>query len=209
MTVGALAWPDTRAEYVADILAHAVWLGFAAFALVHMVSHEPTMGAMIVYGCCLVALVLASTANNMMPLGPGRDVASRVDRALIYPFIAASCGAFLSLGGFSAFEAWLLAGIWGAAILGVVLKVGFPGRFSRTGIGLYLGLGWVAVPGIIDALPLLGWGGGGLLLAGGVVYSAGVPVYLNDSLPYRAFTWHTMCLGAGICHFAAIAMAMG
>ena len=208
MRYGALTWPDTGREYVADVLAHAVWLGFAVSVLVHMAGQAEPMVPMVTYGACLVALVLASTANNMAPVGRVRDVLSRVDRAVIYPFIAATCGAFLALGEFTAWKAMVLAAIWAAALVGVCLKVGFPGRFSRFGIALYLGLGWVAVLGIADVVPLLGWSGTALLFAGGLIYSAGVPVYLNDALPYRAFLWHVMCLGAGICHFAAIVIAM-
>ena len=44
----------------------------------------------------------------------------------------------------------------------------------------------------------------GLLLAGGLVYSLGVIVYLNRSLPFRRAIWHGFVVAAAATHFAAI-----
>ena len=43
-----------------------------------------------------------------------------------------------------------------------------------------------------------------LLLAGGLVYSLGVIVYLNKSLPFRRAIWHGFVTVAAATHFAAI-----
>ena len=52
----------------------------------------------------------------------------------------------------------LLAGVWGVAVVGIVLKLFFPGRFDRLAIVLYLAMGWSGVmvyDVIADALPTL------------------------------------------------------
>jgi hemolysin III len=42
------------------------------------------------------------------------------------------------------------------------------------------------------------------MAAGGVTYSAGVLIYLNQKLPYRRAIWHgIVVIGAGL-HYAAI-----
>lgn len=207
MRIGAYVWPDHASEYIADIVAHLAWLALAIAALTYALSRDTQMGALVIYAFALLAVVIASTANNMWPLGPVRHWLSRIDRAVIYPLIAATSGAFLSLGGLSGFRGWLLAGVWAVAIFGVVIKLIFPQHLHRTGLVIYLGLGVVAGLGIIDVAPLLGWSGFALLVVGGAIYAGGVPIYLNNELPYRAALWHLMCLIAGACHFTAIVIA--
>jgi hemolysin III len=43
-----------------------------------------------------------------------------------------------------------------------------------------------------------------LLLAGGIVYSLGVPVHLWRSLRYNNAIWHVFVLIAAACHYAAV-----
>lgn len=207
MRIGRHVWPDEAREYVADVFAHVAWLGLAIAALYYAFSRDMQVVSLIVYALALLIVVLASTANNMWPLGPVRRILSRIDRAVIYPLIAATSGAFLSLGGLSGLRGWVLGAVWAAALFGMVIKLFFPSRLNRTGLALYLGLGVFAALGILEVAPLLGWTGFALLVLGGAIYAGGVPVYLNDNLPYRAALWHLMCLIAGSCHFAAIAMA--
>lgn len=212
MRVGPFVWPDRAREYAADVLVHLLWfmpaVGAVVFALMRLDGAREGSTALLVYGLCFCLVVAASTANNMAPLGRARAWLSRIDRAVIYPFIAATVGAFLSIGGLTSYRAALLATAWVTAGVGVFLKLGFPGRFHTLGLVLYLGLGWFAVLGVYGVMPQLGAGGLGLLLLGGVIYSVGVPVYLSDELPYRAALWHGLCTIAGVCHLSAIAMAM-
>lgn len=192
---------------MADMLVHAAWMALPVVAMVHFLSRPEISVPLVVYAASLMAVVIASTANNLAPLGRVRAWLSRIDRAVIYPLIAATVGAVLSAGGLTTYRAAVLAAVWVAAGVGVVLKLGFPGRFHKVGIGLYLGLGWVAVIGIAGVVPALGPWGLALLGAGGLLYTVGVPVYLNDAMPFRAAIWHTLCLAAGACHLAAILIA--
>ena len=43
-----------------------------------------------------------------------------------------------------------------------------------------------------------------LLLAGGLVYSAGVVIYLRKTLPFRRAIWHALVVAAAATQFAAI-----
>ena len=207
MRCGRFVWPDRGREYAADLVVHLAWIALPVGALVYVLMRPELSASLVVYAACLLAVVIASTANNMAPLGRVRAVLSRIDQAVIYPFIAATVGAVLGAGGLTSWRAAVLAAVWVAAGVGVVLKLGFPNRFHRVGIALYLGLGWIAVLGIAGVAPLLGWSGLALLAAGGALYTVGVPVYLNDALPFRAAIWHALCLAAGTCHLGAILIA--
>lgn len=204
MRIGRFGWPDTASEYIADTIAHAIWIAFAGYVLWVFLNKPMPSIHEVVYASLLLAVAIASTFNNMTPVGHVRLWLSKIDRAIIYPFIAATCGAFLTLGGLTDFKTVILVIVWAAAIVGIIMKLGFPNRFHRFGIALYAGLGWFAMIGILDILPHLGWLGAALLVAGGLVYTLGIPVYLNDDLPYRAAIWHCMCLLAGLFHFTAL-----
>ena len=45
-----------------------------------------------------------------------------------------------------------------------------------------------------------------LLMAGGLIYSAGVAFYLIERIPFHKAIWHGFVLAAAVLHFAAIAM---
>ena len=207
MRCGRFVWPDRVRDYVADAIVHAAWLVLPISALAYALMRPDLSVSLVIYAGCLLAVVIASTANNMAPLGRARAWLSRIDRAVIYPFIAATVGAVLTAEGLTTYRAAVLAAVWVAAGVGVVLKLGFPRRFHRLGIALYLGLGWVAVLGLAGVAATLGWAGLALLALGGLLYTVGVPIYLNDDMPYRAAIWHMMCLAAGVCHLGAILIA--
>jgi hemolysin III len=43
-----------------------------------------------------------------------------------------------------------------------------------------------------------------LLLAGGLVYTLGVPFYLWRRLPYHHTSWHVFVLAGSVLHFLAV-----
>jgi len=69
-------------------------------------------------------------------------------------------------------------------------------------------MGWI---GVVAARPLmqsltpteLTW-----IVAGGLVYTAGVPFYLWKNRPYAHAVWHLFVLGGVACHFVAVLSVM-
>ena len=100
---------------------------------------------------------------------------------------------------------WTLFGvIWGLALFGVIFKLFFTGRFRLVSTLVYVAMGWLAV---IAAGPMmhhlnpwaLGW-----LVAGGLAYTAGTPMYQSARFPYAHAVWHLFVLGGSVCHAVAI-----
>jgi len=87
----------------------------------------------------------------------------------------------------------------------MILKLIFPGRFERLSVVFYLVMGWmilaVAKPLSVALAPVDFW----LLLAGGLVYSAGVGFFLAERLPVHKPIWHSFVLVAAALQFGAIA----
>ena len=99
-----------------------------------------------------------------------------------------------------------LIGLWCVAAFGIALKCLWPGRFDRLSILLYLAMGWV---GVIAGWPLFSTMSGpvlGLIVAGGMIYTAGTLFYLMESLPFHTTIWHVFVLTATVVFFAAVTL---
>jgi len=89
-------------------------------------------------------------------------------------------------------------------VAGVYLKLAFPNRFKRFSVLLYLGLAWsgaLVLDTLIENFPSRVFG---LLLAGGLVYSAGVPFHLWQKLRFHKAIWHVFVLTAATIHYTAV-----
>lgn len=148
----------------------------------------------------------ASAAYNLTPPGRRKELLRRLDHAMIYCLIAASYTPF-------AFERippplgpWLGAGVWAAALLGIALKLGFPRRWERLGLALYLAIGWavlLAIGPLVESVrPVTVW----LLLVGGGLYTAGSLFHNLKRLPFHNPIWHGFVLVAAVLHFLAVTL---
>lgn len=201
----------SRAELIADGVVHGVGLVLAiaagvallALALVH--SGPGEFVAATFYVASLLAVLSVSLAYNLWPLTPAKWILRRIDHAAIYLLIAATYTPFLAQLDDTAQAGRMIALVWGAAAVGFVLKLAFPGRFDRLAILFYLAIGW---SGVVILDPLLDtlttttlW----LILAGGIAYSSGVIFFIWQALRFQSALWHSfVVVGAGL-HFAAIA----
>jgi len=160
---------------------------------------------------CVLLLSLSGVYHLLEPDTPGREVLKRLDHAAIFVLIAGSftpVHVILFRGGWR----WgMLAGIWGAALAGLVLKTVFFSTMPEwLGLLMYLGLGWM---GVISALHLARRYGLRFiqpLLWGALAYTAGAlieflrwPVLLAGIVgPHEIF--HLAVLAGISCHWAFI-----
>ena len=142
------------------------------------------------------------------------EVLRRIDHSNIAIFIAGTytplAVALLSGGS----RVTLLSLIWGIAALDVSFRVLWMGAPRWLYVGLYLVMGWCAV----FWMPQM-WSAGGpavviLLIAGGVLYSAGAVVYAlkrpNPNPEWFGFheIFHAGTVLGAACHWAAILIAV-
>lgn len=138
----------------------------------------------------------------------------RLDHANIFVFIAATYTplALMLLEPFD--RTLLLALVWGIATVGIAIKLLWMAAPRWLYTGLYLAMGWVAVWWLVPFWRSGGPGIVGLIIAGGLVYTAGAIVYARkrpDPWP-RWFGFHEIfhacTVVAALCHFTAIALAI-
>ncbi len=201
----------SHAERQFDSAIHVVGLGLAVLAVPLLIGAALVRSldtgsssfilAVLIYGASFLAMLGASALFNM-GVNPALNwLFQRVDHAAIYLKIAGTYTPFTLITGQGL---GLLAGLWGAAAVGVALKVFSPLRFRFVALALYLGMGWVGVlilPDLAQTLPLAVVV---LMVTGGVVYTLGVVFYLWTGLPYHFAIWHIFVLVGSFLFYAAV-----
>lgn len=178
-------------------------------ALVTMASFEGDPYKVVsfaVYGAMLFALYAISTLYHWARNPRVKAVLQKCDHSAIYLLIAGSYTPF-TLVTLRGPWGWSLFGVsWGLALFGIVQELTLGRRTRSVSMVLYVLMGWlalVAVRPLVSALPPAGtaW-----LVAGGVIYSAGIYFFINDErIRHGHGIWHLFVLGGSLCQFVSIA----
>ena len=157
------------------------------------------------FAVTVVLLYLASTLYHALPIGKSKRVFRIIDHSAIYLLIAGTYTPF-TLGVLKGAWGWTLLGIiWVLAIAGVTLKALNRMSHPIVSTGHYLLMGWlilIAIRPLFVRIPLSGilW-----ILAGGIVYTAGVVFFAVDSrIRYGHFIWHLFVMTGTACHYFAV-----
>lgn len=168
--------------------------------------------AAVVYAVSVALLFGTSAALHRGRWSPraGR-VMTQLDHSMIFVLIAGTYTPF-GLLLLSGARRWTVLGVvWGGALVGVVLRLAL-GHLRWTFVALYLGLGWVAVAFLPQLLRAGGATVVGLILAGGLLYSAGAVVYAlrrpDPSPRWFGFheVFHALTVAAFVTHYAAVSV---
>lgn len=200
----------SRSERLADAVLHVLGILLSLIAVPVMVTLAAvwhgdlgTVGAALVYGASLIAMFTLSACYHMVRHGRTKQILRRLDHAAIYVKIAGTYTPFaVLLAGDSMVP--ILSGIWGAALLGAVLKITVPGRLETLSLALYLALGWGAVVlfgPVWNEIPRPTFM---LMLAGGGLYTLGVVFLYWDRLRFHNAIWHAFVLAASFVFYFAI-----
>lgn len=198
----------SRVERAADAVIHVVGVLFAINGGLWLLFHVTGLSVVVsvsVYCAGLVAMLSASAMYNLAPDGNAKDWLRRFDHAAIFIMIAATYTPFAVNRLQQPTGEVILALIWLGATIGVIVKMLFPRRFEMASIALYLGMGWLIVTVLRPLSATMAATDFRLLMAGGLVYSAGVIFYLRERLPFHKAIWHGFVLAAVVLHFTAIA----
>jgi hemolysin III len=196
-------------EHRADVAAHIVGVACGVAGTIALMLTAAPGGLLVVTGALLyaiglVAMLSFSAAYNLCPPSPTKEWLRRLDHAAIFVMIAGTVTPFVMnrVGGPWGFG--VLAGVWTVAVFGVAMKLLFPRRWELLSIALYVGLGLsIFVVGeqltrVISPTSL--W----LLVAGCVIYLAGIVFHLWERLPFQNAVWHWLVLLAAALHYGAV-----
>ena len=207
---GAVRWNYDRAELIADGVVHGVgvlWGLIAATVLIVLTAIYATpldLALVSIYVAGLLAMLVLSATYNLWPVSRAKWVLRRFDHSSIYVLIAATYTPFIAQMKDSMFAIAVLIGVWCVAVVGILIKLLFPGRFDRLAVVLYLMMGWsgftVYDAGVTSLPTLTLW----FIAAGGLLYSLGVIFHAWHRLRFQNAIWHCFVLLGAACHYTAV-----
>lgn len=193
-----------------NIWSHFVGMVLSIIALTVLVVKSSLFGSawhivsFSIYGSSMVLLYLASTLYHNAKKPKIRKRLNVFDHAAIYVLIAGTYTPF-TLVTLNGTIGWVLFGIiWGAAVLGVVLKLFYIGKYNMLSTVMYVVMGWMVVFAIKPLIDNLSPAGLFWLALGGVFYTIGAVFFSIEKLPYNHATFHVFVLLGSASHFVSI-----
>ena len=194
-------------EEIANSIIHGIGAGLSIAGLVLLIVFASSHGdawrivSFSIYGTTLILLYLSSTLYHSFT-GPRVKYFFRImDHVSIYLLIAGTYTPIVLVGIRGAWG-WTLFGIiWVLAILGIVIKACFMGRFSILSSVFYLLMGWMVVIAIKPMMTSLPSGFIVWIVIGGLSYTIGIIFFAVDKIPYNHVIWHLFVIGGSISHF--------
>jgi len=157
-----------------------------------------------IYGASMVVLYSASTIYHSSTQAHIRRRLKVFDHAAIYLLIAGTYTPF-ALVTLKGVTGWTLFGVsWSVAIIGIILKLFFTGRFTIISTLAYVLMGWMVVFVIGPLKANLSEEGMFWLIAGGVSYTVGALLYAIHKIKFNHAIFHIFVLLGSACHFISI-----
>ena len=200
----------THKEEVLNVLTHLVGLVLSIAALVLLIMFSSIYGnawhivSFTVFGSSMVILYLASTLYHAARRKTIRKKLNVFDHAAIYVLIAGTYTPYclITLNGALG---WTLFGItWGIALVGIILKIFYTGRYDRLSTISYVLMGWIAVIAAKSLYNNLQTEALVYLLLGGVSYTIGALIFAFHRIPFNHAIFHVFVLIGSTLHFISV-----
>ena len=203
--------PPTRTgEIIANSITHGIGVGLSVAGLVTLIIRAVRIGSgwhlagFLVFGISLILLYLSSTLYHCFTRLPVKVFFQRLDHSAIYFLIAGTYTPFLFTALRNGWGWSIFSIIWGLALVGLILKLGFKTRFEKPSVWLYLAMGWAGVIVFWQGMQNMRTISIVFLLLGGLAYSLGVIFYRWRSLRFSHAIWHLFVLAGSIFHFFSV-----
>ncbi len=200
---------DPKEEKI-NVISHAIGLVLSILGTVMLVAKAWSLAGFskifpfVVYGISLIVLYTASTIYHKERNPEKRKRYKIFDHAAIY---------FLIVGTYTPFTlvvlkgtlGWTIFGIaWGLAMIGIILKLFFTGKYIKISTAAYIMMGWLIVFAIRPLIEYFTKEGLIWLFTGGLFYTVGAILYGFKKIKYTHAIFHVFVLIASICHFIAV-----
>ena len=199
-----------KAEEIANAITHGLGIAFGITVLVLLVVFSSLRGevwkivSFSIYGATLIILYTASTLYHSFRSPKVKCIFRIIDHVSIYLLIAGTYTPF-TLVNLRGPWGWSLFGtIWGLAIVGIIFKIVFFGKYEILSTIIYLGMGWIAIVAIKPMIAIFPTMGLWWIVIGGLFYSLGVIFFVWEKLPFNHAIWHLFVLGGSVSHFIAM-----
>jgi len=193
-----------------NIISHATGFILSILAFILLLTKAISYGnicyiiSFSIFGASLIILYAASTLYHSTK-NPELRIRLRVlDHAAIYVLIAGTYTPF-SIITLSGSVGWTIFGIsWGLALIGIVLKLFFTGKYKIISTLMYVFMGWIIVFAIKPLIDNLSSEGLLWLATGGITYTFGAILYSIKKIKFNHAIFHILVLIGSICHFVSV-----
>ncbi len=193
-----------------NVVSHALGIFLSVLAFPFLIrkasqSEDPlVLLSFVIYGLSMIVLYTASTLYHSAEKLKIRYYLNIFDHSAIYILIAGTYAplALVVLQGVVGWVIFILS--WVFAIIGVVYKIYFIGKYRMLSVITYVLMGWMlifALNPLLESFPVEGLR---LLLAGGIFYSVGAVFFAIPKIPYNHAIFHILVLLGSLSHFIAI-----
>lgn len=201
----------TKGEEIANAITHGVGTILAIIGTVFLLMlaiESKNMYKIIgasVYSFCLIILYLDSTLYHSLPGKVTKRVFRIFDHSSIYLLIAGTyTPLLLILLNQDKRSMIILTCIWIMAIIGIIFKAIWVGRFELLSTLIYIFMGWAIVFNVKTILLVVP---GNILLhilIGGIAYTLGCIFFSLDKMPYNHAIWHLFVMAGSVLHYIAV-----
>ncbi len=190
----------SKSEETLNIISHGIGFLFAflgTFLLYKKAVETHAFLAIIsvtIYGLSMIILYGSSTMYHWSINPKWRYRLQILDHSSIYLLIAGTYTPFalLTIGGTLG---WVIFGLtWALALIGIILKLFYTGRFNIVSTIMYVVMGWNIAFAIVPLIDGLTWNGFYFLLAGGIAYTFGALLFVFEKLSFNHAIFHLFVL---------------
>ncbi|MFY0631978.1 MAG: hemolysin III family protein [Flavobacteriaceae bacterium] len=193
-----------------NILTHAFGLLLSVVGLPYLIIKSTDFSgfwkpaSLIIYGISMIILYAASTFYHAAKEAKLRRKLNIFDHAAIYILIAGTYTPFTIIV-LEGTIGWVIFGLtWFFALVGIILKLFYTGRFDKLSTIMYVLMGWQIVFAIRPLMERFSSEGLKLLILGGVFYTLGAVLYSIKRLPFNHAIFHIFVILGSASHFLCI-----
>ena len=166
---------------------------------------EYLLFSIIIYGISLIILYTSSTIYHSVKNQKLKHIFRIIDHCSIFLLIAGTYSPVLLIviGGETG---WYMFSIqWTIALIGVIFKVFYTGKYELISVCLYILMGWMIIFKLNELIISIPESGFLLLLSGGIIYTIGIIFYVIDTkIRYSHFIWHLFVIAGSLTHYLMI-----
>lgn len=200
----------SKKEEQLNVISHGLGFVLSLIGTYFLITKALTLGSALhlwayaAYALSLLLLYYASTSYHSAKEGKRRMRLKVFDHAAIYLLIAGTYVpyALIGIGGTWGMSIFIIISI--IALVGVLFKLFFTGRFALVSTISYVLMGslvLVAIKPLTENMPTEALH---YILIGGVFYIIGAVLYMLKKLPYNHAIFHVFVLAGSISHYLGI-----
>ncbi|HLV42874.1 MAG TPA: hemolysin III family protein [Brumimicrobium sp.] len=193
-----------------NVVSHFIGFLLSTIALLLLLVKTISYGtplailSVLIYGVSLIVLYAASTLYHNAKAPKLRKRLKIFDHAAIFLLIAGTYAPYtlITLNGHGG---WIIFGVvWSIALVGVILKLFFTGKYKIVSTIMYVLMAWVIVFAVKPLMDNLSSEGLFWLAAGGLFYMIGALLYSIQKIKFNHAIFHVFVLLGSFSHFYSI-----